>query len=506
MLARRRRPWVRQLGVWSCGAVEADAKLLGEHPFVQIGVSDLTRDGLNLDVPVLSLGETSVLSVVGENSGRPRVSFVFSEKPFSGEVWFHQQRLVASISCWGGLAHNAKYLFTPPYLPELNEYYSREMAWDHDRLRSEAAGLGLVIGAHDHDGFLLALPFDEVIPRLFNLAGYEAKLSGGGLLARQVIDRLGGLQGGRVFKIPGVRRLIKAHGLNDTFTRKTALQMIGEAAPENPQSKFSDHLELHIEPRPRGTKLTPSDVLGHLVEHGLFRIGAEVNCPRCRMTTWIPLDVLKEKIVCERCGNEHHAARQLAETEWRFRRSGVLGAEENNQGAIPVVLTLQQLDTTLHGPLGTEAYSASLDLTPLAGKPGNICEIDFVWLAAAPRCDDDRAIVVLGECKDQLAIAEATFDRLREVADAFPRNRFEVYILLSKLAPFTAAEIAHAQKLNDGGRCRVIMLTARGLEPYSIYERTEEEFVMSHRGHDAKGLAEITAELYFSPVQPKKRA
>jgi len=506
ILAGRRHTGMPQMGVWSRGNVEADAKLLGEYPFVQIGVSDFTWNGLNLDVPVMCLGETSVLGVVGERSGRPRVSFAFSEKPFSDEVWFHQQRVVASISCRGGLAHNAKYLFTPPFLPELNEYYSREMAWDYDRLRSERSGLGLVIDATDHDAYLLALPFDELIPRLFNLAGYEAKLSNGGLLARQVIDRLEGLQGGRVFKIPGVRRLIKAHGLNATFTRKTALQMIGEAAPDNPQAKFSDHLDLHIEPRPRGTKLRSSDVFGHLVEYGLFRIGAEVNCPRCRMTTWVSLDSLKENVVCDRCGNEHRAARQLAETEWRFRRSGVLGAEENNQGAIPVVLTLQQLNTTLHGPSGTEAYSASLDLVPLAGKPGKICEIDFVWLSAAPRWDADRTIVVLGESKDQLAIEETTFERLREVADAFPVSRFEVYILLSKLAPFTDAEIAHAKKLNAGDRCRVIMLTARELEPYFIFERTEKEFVLARRGHNARGLAETTAELYFRPAPPPKKS
>lgn len=503
-LAYRRRAWSRQVGVWSRGDVKADAKLLGDHPLVQIQVSDLTWNGLNLNVPVMSLGETSVLGVVGEGSGRPRVSFAYGAKPFSDDVWFHEQRLVASITCRGGLAHNAKFLFCPPYVPELNEFYAREMAWDNDRLRIEPKGLGLVIGAHDHDGFLLALAFDDLLARLFKLAGYAGKLSSGGLIARQLIDRLEGLQGGRGFKIPGVRRLIKTFGLTDTFTREMALQLIGQADPENPAGKFSDYLDLHIEQRPAGTKLTPSSVFGYLVENGLFRIGADVKCPRCQMTTWVPLGTLKEKVVCELCGDEHRAARQLAETEWRFRRSGVLGTERNAQGAVPVALTLQQLDTTIRGPMGTTAYSPSLDLSPLAGKPGKTCEIDLVWLTAKARWEAGRTVIVLGECKDQMAIEAATMESLCEVADAFPTDRFEVYILLAKVAPFTAEEIEQAKKLNTCDRCRVIMLTARELEPYAIFERTKKEFALTDRGYDAEGLAQITAQIYFSAVPPKK--
>lgn len=499
-LAQRRHEWSRQVGVWSRGPVEADAKLLGEHPFVRIPVGEHTWTGLNLKVPVMSLGETSVLGVVGEGLGRPRVSFAYGAKPFSGDVWFHKQQLVASISCRGGLAHNSKFLFCPPYVPELNEFYAREMTWYFDRLRIEPKGLGLVIGAHDHDGFLLALPFHDLMAQLFKLVGYDAKLSSGGLIVRQLIDRLEGLQGGRVFKIPGVRRLIKTYGLTDTFTRKTALQLIGEVDPDNPTTKFSDHLDLHIEQRSPGTKLTPNSVFGYLVENGLFRIGVDVKCPRCQMTTWVPLGTLKEEVACELCGHEHEAARQLAETEWRFRRSGVLGAERNAQGAVPVALTLQQLDATIHGLMGTMVYSPSLDLIPLPGKPGKICEIDLTWLTAKPRWESDRTVIVLGECKDQLAIEADTMESLREVADAFPADRFEVYILLAKVAPFTQLEIEHAKKLNINGRSRVIMLTARELEPYFIFERTEKEFKFTDRGHDAEGLAQITAQIYFSPV------
>src|SRR6266404_6343145 len=124
------------------------------------------------------------------------------------------------------------------------------------------------------------------------MVGYEATLSPAGLIARQLIARLGGLQGARVFKIPGVRRLFRTHGPTATFTKRAALQLIGSKDPENPDVKFSAHEDLYIEQR-SGGKLQPEAVFSYLVEKGLFRIGAELTCPSCRMSSWTALDVLK---------------------------------------------------------------------------------------------------------------------------------------------------------------------------------------------------------------------
>jgi hypothetical protein len=57
-----------------------------------------------------------------------------------------------------------------------------------------------------------------------------------------------------------------------------------------------------------------------------------------------------------------------------------------------------------------------------------------------------------------------------------PHWRVETFVLLSKLSPFTAEEIEEAATLNHKYPRRVILLTARELEPYMIYERTQLEF------------------------------
>jgi hypothetical protein len=389
-------------------------------------------------------------------------------------------------------------------VPELNEYYARTMHFQYDKLRSESGRIGLVIDACDKDAFIYALPVNDLIGRIFKLAGFDASLSAGGLIARQLITQLGGVDA-RAFKIPGVRRLLKTHGPTATFTKKSALELIGGKDPENPTASFKDYENLYIEPRPHNTKLEPHAVFSYLVQKGLFRMGAELSCPHCRLSSWTPLDVLKQRLVCEMCGREFDATRQLVDGVWHYRRSGLLGAERNAQGAIPVVLTLQQFKVNLSS-FHQGVYSPSLDLVPKPGTDLPKCEVDFVWVI--PEHYPDRTVVVIGECKDQGGRNEAgekkgtidakDVDHLRRVADAFPRKRFSAYIVLAKLCPFTAEEIALAKTLNGRYERRVIMLTARELEPYHFFERTQHEFKnIKPYASTPEGLANNTETMYF---------
>lgn len=296
-----------------------------------------------------------------------------------------------------------------------------------------------------------------------------------------------------------MRRLLRTYGPAASFTKKGALELIGQTDRENPDAKFSDHLDLHIEQRPRGTNLKPDDVFGHLVEKGLFRIGAELICPSCRMASWIALDALRQRVVCELCGHEHDVTRQLMGGVWHYRRSGVLGAERNAQGAIPVALTLQQLETTLSGGLHDGVYSPSLDLTK-KGQARNECEVDFVWVI--PRPYPRKTTIILGECKDQGPIKPEEFERdidnLRRVADALPRKLFKTFILLAKLNPFTPEEIDRAKILNTEHQQRAILLTSRELEPYHLYQRAKTEFDIDGYCGTPEDMARTTAKMYFS--------
>jgi hypothetical protein len=87
---------------------------------------------------------------------------------------------------------------------------------------------------------------------------------------------------------------------------------------------------------------------------------------------------------------------------------------------------------------------------------------------------------------------------LTRAADALPRARFDTFILLAKLTPFSHQEVALARTLNSDDRLRVIMLTARELEPYFLFERTKKEFpAIKEYATSFEDLALITDQIYF---------
>jgi hypothetical protein len=141
-----------------------------------------------------------------------------------------------------------------------------------------------------------------------------------------------------------------------------------------------------------------------------------------------------------------------------------------------------------------------VNLDPEPGIDLPKCEVDFLWVA--PARDQHKTVVILGECKDLGPIKPEEFERdvanLRSVADSLPTRRFETFVLLSKLAPFTTEEIRTARTLNAGYQQRVILLTERELEPYMMYERTKTELSIRSSSGSPEGLAQATAEIYFS--------
>jgi hypothetical protein len=486
---------LRNFAVWTQEARTEEAiRLFGGQNLTvcRIGLPGQGLGGAH--PPMMTLGEESSLGVYGSDGGRPRASFALHAKPFNDDHWFYTQHLVASVALLGG---DEQHTFRPPYVPEWNEFYSRTMYFQYDRLRIEPERIGIVIDAVDHDAHLTALPASDLIEKLFDSAGLTAAPSDGGLIARQLIARVGGVQGGRVFKIPGVRRLLKMHGPTARFTMGTALQLIGGSDPKNPDARFTNHQDLFIEPRDHKSDLTPRMVFEYLVEKGLFRIGADLKCPTCRLTSWVALDALKQVHSCELCGATFEATRQLVGGEYRYRRSGVLGLQRDAQGAVPVALVLQQLDTALND-IGRPAYGASYNLCPKVGVNLPVCEVDFAMVIPSPR-HPEKADVLLGECKDQGGIIDAAdIDHLRQVADALPAHRLNIYIVFAKLAPFTAQEIELVRTLNGRYQRRAIMLTARELEPYDIYERTKKELGIRSYGNSAAELASVTERIYFT--------
>ena len=127
------------------------------------------------------------------------------------------------------------------------------------------------------------------------------------------------------------------------------------------------------------------------------------------------------------------------------------------------------------------------------------CETDFVLL-----CQDwkGRLKLVMGECKANSEIDADDVRNLSKVADAFPTDRFDVFLVFSKTSNFKQEEIDCCRAANSINRARTILLSDRELEPYRVYERAVKEFSINDIAVSLEDMVEATRGIYFEP-RPK---
>lgn len=456
------------------------------------GVCAQSWNGLNIRPPIMIFSREAALASVSDgHNGQRKITFSLLAKPFARAPHNYDDRFVLSIDPGVGLIGNEQETLHAPYIPELNEFYGRNVYYKWNAVRAEPESLGVVLSAGDNHISMHALDVSTLIAEMFKRVGITAKPSRAGQICRTLIRQMGGLAGCRPFKIAGVRSLIEGHKPDQSFSRSDAMQRIlgigqGRIRP------LSDYQWLYIEPRPNGIELKNDAVLGYLLDKGVFRPGIEFECPGCNLTFWKSLDDVTTRLECEFCGQLFNSSRQLRDKAWAFRRSGLFGRDDHQEGAIPVTLTLQQL--TLAHQLSDSFYTTAMELK-FSGSQIQDCETDFVLVVNAK--GDNKIQVVIGECKTRGEITTDDVDKLRRVADAFPSKQYDVYIVFSKLSDITQNEIESIKALNTLSQRRAIILTEGELEPYLPYERTAIDFEIDQTAVSFSDMARVTEEVFF---------
>jgi hypothetical protein len=500
-------------GIWSKEGVEVDLKALGLEAFeagrvTRMEIGETMWNGQNLAPPLAYIEDVWVLGSLSESEGAPSITFELREKPFYDEHELHTQTYVASIGVLAYYGEDELVTFNYPFLPELNDFYRRE-ALDVHEVRSDRNGLGVIMSVRAHSLTVHAILSRSLVANLLGIYGMKCEVSEAGRIASRVIQQMGGVQGCRVLKIAGVRALIEKYKPSQPFTRGDATQIIGDVDPNTNAPRvdrktgtptFARYESLFIERR-EGPKLKPHHVFDYLVKRNVFRVGLKFACPNCELDSWTHLDDVATETTCEYCGKRFNVTPQLKDGSWAYRRSGLFGREDHQQGAIPVALTLQQLDTILHWE---STFVTSMNLKS-AGATIEPCETDFVLISE--NGPFDRLVnVAVGECKAPGGeISEEDVRNLAKVADAFPKDRIQTYIVFAKTAPFTSDEIARCRGAQPAGRRRVILLSDRELEPYFVYDWAAKEFEIDSSAISLQDLANTTHSLYFDP-KPKRPA
>lgn len=468
---------------------EVDTSVFGPGT-VRSQVSADSWNGLNIHAALMGFEEQSVLGTVSEN-GQQAVTFELPEKPFFNELELHSQKVVVSVH---PLVTTDNVIFRPPFCPKLNEYYGREAYFLYNAVRSEHHGLGIIVDISTKSLTLHALETRTLVKKIFETHGIAAKPSPAGLVGLRLIEQMGGVQGCRVFKIAGVRNLIKDFPPDRSFTRSAALMKIGQVDPQTGKPNFSKYERLFIEYR-EGTQAKPEHAFQYLLKCGVFRPGLRLVCPHCELENWFHLDEARAVSKCEYCGRDFNVATQLRDRDWAYRRSGLFGRDDNQGGGIPVALLLQQVHTALHDHIF--AFTTGTELEPIKANIQK-CESDFVILAEA--LGEPRLQVAIGECKGQKTIETDDVTKLGRVADVLDAaGDCDVFVLFAKTSTFTPEEIERCKAIQGQYRRRVIMLSDRELEPYFIYEATRAQLQNRTYANSFADMANATHVLYFSP-------
>ncbi len=440
-------------------------------------------------VPIMVFGDGDALASIDNSAERPSISFTIPNSPVKEVGQFSAQHYVAVIEPGAGLFRNERFTLNFPFIPELNEFYARNSIFHWNNARVEPGGLGVIVDGSANHLSMRAIDTGKLLEAIFSAFGIVAMPSAAGLVCNRLIRQMGGIDDCRVFRIGGVRDLIAKYSPDQSFTTSAAKQIIRAQNTGYPLSAYQD---LHIELRKPGEHLTNDAVLAHLLRKEIFRPGLKLDCPNCQLDFWRSLDDVRTRVDCEYCGHQFHIGPQLRDRDWAYRRSGLFGRNDNQEGAISVVLTLQQL-AHMHD-ISPSLFGTAMSLVS-KGAAIEPCETDFVFVTSRGR--DHRLQVAIGECKTRHPITEDDVQNLLRVARAFPEDRFDVFLIFAKLAAFTEAELEMIGAANEEHVQRVILLTDRELEPWSPYERTAKEFDINPIVVDLEGMANTTHSVFF---------
>jgi len=494
------RGFQRDIGVWSRRPPgDSDSVTKAIQPFLPDGasvtycpVSDDTWNGHNAPAPVFHFEPQSVLGNVDQlGDGRPYITVALPQKPWPlspnrNGFCFQKWGVVVSPLTEREYEHHTLYI---PHVPELNRWYSRECAFFPSVLRVQR---GAPVFMHDIGMDTLSFsPIERsrLIARLLEYAGLAAELSMPGRITERVIRQMGGLEDCRVFKITGVRKLIASNEAQKGVTKGRATEIIFDEGQSGVAS-FARHKGLHIESRAK-RDLDSQDVLDFLLKKRVFRTGLMPKCPHCELTFWLPVDSLSERCTCELCGHEFPLAPQLrGRGDWRFRLTGLFGREDNQEGALPVILTLFQF-LRIRRSSGTFVYSTALNLKHATVQ----CESDLIVLELGR---DGEPNLLIGECKTNKEIDGEDVGKLLAVREAVVSSGMGCYLVFSKATEhFMPDEVARFRELHKKG-ITPILFTERELEPYQAYLEDDDADLLPNRyPSELRELAENSAYRYL---------
>jgi hypothetical protein len=440
-------------------------------------------NGLNTKPATFHFGHKRILGSQDTQFGRSVVNFALPEKDFLAKRAVGRQgsdvdsqQLAVSLDFYSEYGYEGSTL-KPPFIRQLNEFYSREISMDPWKLRVERDGIAILDKVGNESISVYPLPQQALVEQVFGHAGIEAKQSQAGLLAAHIIKSMretSALEACRVFKVRGARALLRDLPAGGHVGWEDAIKLIG-------REEFGKFTDLYIASRER-KNLEPADVLNFLLDKRilvpkltaiarLFGSKQRIACADCGLQSEIAQAAFEGYWECPYCEHRQYLPSRIGEhfkdkSVWRIEKRGLFAKDNNQEGAIPVILTLLALNRVLDRG-GGFVHTTSLNLAA-----GVRCETDLCVM----QYRDDREIeIAIGECKSRGKITAKDIANLKAQREKLEAVDLRCHLVFSKAdEEFTPEEIELFQALKKD-RVPFILFTRRELEPYHPYWRDEEK-------------------------------
>lgn len=240
-------------------------------------------------------------------------------------------------------------------------------------------------------------------------AGWKATLSQAGLVAKQMLKRLGGEYGIHTIDHEGVLQLLDKHAsekLDPTDPQKPrAAKWILESALTNEIDRI-----LRLE----GSVVSRDRYLAILRERDILRLGLQLHCPTCTRWIWKAIGDLNEQVECEHCLTRFSiSAAPPNERQWSFKPIGPFNVRDFAAGSYTTLLTWKFFAGS-HDRATTPIVSVEIE------KNGVKREIDLAMFCNDGRWRAPKVELVLVECKSYDAFKATDVTKLQQLGDQMP--------------------------------------------------------------------------------------
>lgn len=413
-----------------------------------------TFNGLSGSPWVYHLDSTGIVGIVDKTPTTTTIHIPLPPKDFIEKT---NQELILHVSSPFDWAYPNATL-NPPRIHQLTEFYGREIGFEPYMVRGDSDGIRVLTNSDEANISLRPISYIKIVNQLFHELGITAEYSQAGTIANRLIDHMGGLDSCRIFKIRGVRNLINSIKHDEAITLGKATEQIWN------NEQFKDHQQLCIESE---TKPTADNVFRYMLGKSLFQAGLDLYCSSCNLENWFSINDLQDTWTCQFCGHKEKIALQLKDRgDWRFRKSGLLAKDNNQEGAIPVILTLWRFMMSMHEGI---IYTPSLNLH----IPGKACETDFCLIN---KIRDGHTEIAIGECKSAGGrIDRKDIENLTLIREKISSIGIACYLVFTKSdGAFLPEEIELFKELKSK-YIPVILLTNTELDFFGTYDPLKED-------------------------------